>query len=600
MASTRRTLLLSLSLLLFVNRIHAEDRLISIRDPGDLIRLSNEVNNGNGIFRGTVVLENDLDMTGLSPSFNPIGFSKEKTFSGEFDGKGYTISNLNITVKSSYFIGLFGISGGMTLKNLVLDKSCSMASSSSITGFFSKGSFGGFAGLCVSQNDDCVFQNLINMANLFASGNDRVGGIVGSISAMTFNSRIVSCLNFGGIDVNGVNIFIAIGGIAGGTSSTGVKVIVQNCANYGRSKQSSLNFMSRAGGLVGEISNNTEIQNCLNIGEYVGSKFQIGSFMIDSDVLLNIKIRNCYWPIANKPKTTDEDNDKSVAEIVKESVGFLPNLTLSSPVIVNDEEKTDVIEALNFFRYDGFKGWMDLDFNGGGITREYPLHKIPFHKNKKALVVPVRNGCTFKGWYSDPEYESKFNPETDDISKVNTLYARWVFPIKVTFTFGAERVEKIITNDDVIEFPNVEMGYGHRVEWCTRGKKICNPVKSEESIDLYLVQYRKDYTLSFNANGGKEIESRVIMFDDLVEELPAPEREGFEFLGWFADAELKNPIHSLRMPGYDMCLYAKWRDVSSEEKTFARFATIVCISLGVLAGSIAFAKKDVVDLKKAF
>ena len=112
--TARHTLLLSFFLL--INQILAEDKIISIKTPEDLIRLSNLVNNGEGTFNGTVVLEDDIDMSKVSSSFNPIGFTKEKTFSGEFDGKGYTISNLSITSDKSRYVGLFGYSFGMTLK----------------------------------------------------------------------------------------------------------------------------------------------------------------------------------------------------------------------------------------------------------------------------------------------------------------------------------------------------------------------------------------------------------------------------------------------------------------------------------------------------
>ena len=166
---TRYTLL---SLFLLINQIHAERKIISIKTPGDLIKFSNKVNNGERIFKGTVVLENDLDMSKVSSSFNPIGLNKEKTFSGEFDGKGYTLSNLNITTDKSRYVGLFGYSFGMTLKNLIFDYSSITSAKKS-----NKHSYlGGFVSYCLSKESGCVFKNLINMAALYGHGYEFIGG----------------------------------------------------------------------------------------------------------------------------------------------------------------------------------------------------------------------------------------------------------------------------------------------------------------------------------------------------------------------------------------------------------------------------------------
>lgn len=160
-----------------------------------------------------------------------------------------------------------------------------------------------------------------------------------------------------------------------------------------------------------------------------------------------------------------------------------------------------------------------------------------------------------------------------------------------------KKIEKNITNDDIIEYPIIEKGYGHNSEWCTQGKKKCNPVSSEEDIVLYFVQSRNSFTLSFNSNGGNEIESKIIEFDEDIGDIPVPEKEGFEFIGWFVDPEFKNSFYSMKMPGYDMCLYAKWRNVTSEEKSFGMFIAIVCVVASVVGGLTAFIKRDAVALK---
>ncbi len=65
---------------------------------------------------GSYVLDNDLDFTDVSFS-SPFSAS----FSGIFDGQGYTISNVSYSVMATY-TGLFGYVSSGTIKNLVIDQ----------------------------------------------------------------------------------------------------------------------------------------------------------------------------------------------------------------------------------------------------------------------------------------------------------------------------------------------------------------------------------------------------------------------------------------------------------------------------------------------
>ena len=102
-----------------------------IKNASDLIGLSKNVNSGTSYKGTTVFLDADIDFSsgGHPKEFGPIGtydgWYNYKDFQGTFDGQGHTISNL--AVKSSlYYVGLFGYSRGVTIRNVVLDSSCSV------------------------------------------------------------------------------------------------------------------------------------------------------------------------------------------------------------------------------------------------------------------------------------------------------------------------------------------------------------------------------------------------------------------------------------------------------------------------------------------
>ena len=70
------------------------------------------------------------------------GVDSSNYFNGTFDGQGHVISDLKMT-SSSQYVGVFGISRGLTIKNVIIDSSCSITSLFSDSGT----AIGGIIGL---------------------------------------------------------------------------------------------------------------------------------------------------------------------------------------------------------------------------------------------------------------------------------------------------------------------------------------------------------------------------------------------------------------------------------------------------------------------
>lgn len=100
------------------------------------------MNKGTDYAGTTVFLDSDIDLAGID--FKVIGTYTTRFdmryFGGVFDAQGHTISNLKIKNVSSidspgkYYAGLFGRSRGMTIKNIVLDSTCSFKISGDVRG----------------------------------------------------------------------------------------------------------------------------------------------------------------------------------------------------------------------------------------------------------------------------------------------------------------------------------------------------------------------------------------------------------------------------------------------------------------------------------
>jgi len=86
----------------------------------DMKNFSTYVNNGNSTYGVYFELTNNIDLASES-NWRPIGSESTSYFSGNFDGNGYTISNMTITIISQY-VGLFGyIGNSATITNFQME-----------------------------------------------------------------------------------------------------------------------------------------------------------------------------------------------------------------------------------------------------------------------------------------------------------------------------------------------------------------------------------------------------------------------------------------------------------------------------------------------
>ena len=181
-----------------------------ISTPQELMDFAEVVN--DGLTNANAVVTRDLDFQGLTIS--PIG-SGASYYSGCFDGGGHTFSNLKIESSSSY-VGLFGVvGGGATIKNFVLDETCSI-SGGAYVGIIGGSNGGGTitmerlgnegAVTAKNQNAGGIFG--CNMAaaatpifiNCYMSGPVKGGRESGQITGYAANGQAINCYGSGTIE----------------------------------------------------------------------------------------------------------------------------------------------------------------------------------------------------------------------------------------------------------------------------------------------------------------------------------------------------------------------------------------------------------------
>ncbi len=223
-------------------------------------------NTNNNVSTSGVYFRMTNDIALSSSAFTPIGKSMEIQFSGNFDGNGYSISNLRLqNISDDIFYGLFGcVSENGKISNLTIESSASVIVN--MVG-------AGIAGANYGTIENCVNNAPIIVTQCYS------GGIVGANAGTVKN-----CTNYGSINASGSNGFGA-GGIAGTNYGT-----IECCANYGSITANLVN----AGGISGDTDSG-RILNCYNRGSVTAGS-QVGGIvgMINDELGGATTIKNCY------------------------------------------------------------------------------------------------------------------------------------------------------------------------------------------------------------------------------------------------------------------------------------------------------------------
>lgn len=231
-----------------------------IENGAQLAWLADTVNNAASGAKFYAELTDDIDLGG-NP-FTPIGKDSHE-FSGVFDGKGYTVSGLNVTDVAN--AGLFGTAKDATIRNVVVR--------GSVTG---KDNAAGI--LAKAKTTTCTIENCGNEATVTSTG--CAGGILGYAITST---KVTNCYNSGAVTSKG-NTSCRASGIVGYLTGNG-SVKITTCYNTG--KVTSDGYAAGAFGGYGGF--NLTVSDCYTAGTISGKDASsTGAFTtINSDTATN-------------------------------------------------------------------------------------------------------------------------------------------------------------------------------------------------------------------------------------------------------------------------------------------------------------------------
>ena len=214
---------------------------VYIYTAADLAQLATDVNGGNNMSGKTVLLMNDIDLSGY-PNWTPIGrFDPPDDmlpFSGVFDGQGYSITGLKISGNEDAR-GLFGYTYSGAIRNVVIRNP-------EIEG---KDQVGALVGYQAYSN-----QGIKNCAVIGGKiqGRSHVGGLVGYMEESPIQNCYSTC------EVVAMDFYA--GGIVGDHR---VVASIRNCYATGNISG------TYSGGIVGVAQ---DVERCVALGQTVTGK----------------------------------------------------------------------------------------------------------------------------------------------------------------------------------------------------------------------------------------------------------------------------------------------------------------------------------------
>ena len=201
------------------------DGYYQIGSADDLVNFADAINKGVLTPNVKAKLIDNIDMDGRT-DFAPICWAEGIKFTGEFDGQGKSITNLNLDYGTTFgYAALIGFAtDGAEVKNVIV--SGSVKGLKRVAGIVGMASGGG----------TITLTNVINMVNVDATGNDEqqnAAGLVGCGDGTVISA--MNCANMGEIKNSGYTDGTGqCAAFAGWTSKVGgTKTTFTNCWNSG-------------------------------------------------------------------------------------------------------------------------------------------------------------------------------------------------------------------------------------------------------------------------------------------------------------------------------------------------------------------------------
>ena len=234
------------------------------------------------------------------------------------------------------------------------------------------------------------------------------------------------------------------------------------------------------------------------------------------------------------------------------------------------------------------KTWT-ITFNtdgGSTIANKTVTSNIPYYNASNDR--PTKAGFDFIGWFADAAKTVRWTSTTKITDNI-TLYAKWeegaaektTYKVRIMYylDYGNDNhsdwmefatLQAAVTDVNPYWYPRID-GHTFTTAWYNNGS-AWNEWKENVSelvgdTTLYIYELKKaEFTITFYTDGGSSVEpvkvaSKVYPNAAIFIPTQTPEREGFDFAGWYADMERTEIWTASSEVVSDTTLYAVWNEI---------------------------------------
>ncbi|MDE5899658.1 MAG: InlB B-repeat-containing protein [Treponemataceae bacterium] len=258
------------------------------------------------------------------------------------------------------------------------------------------------------------------------------------------------------------------------------------------------------------------------------------------------------------------DGGSAVGSLRTDRINSAPQTAKENCEFEGWYESSDFREAAVVFPFDVredmtlYAKWLQkytVAFDTGGGTA---VASVTAHTISAPPRTPEKDGFTFGGWYMDGALSeaAAFPLELDGDT---TLYAKWLKNFTVIFEANGGTAVAPITAAVIESLPKPVRGEEYEFAgWYASPSCAGSAAEEPYSVTADAALYAKwlpTYLVTLEADGGS---GTAPFRARTLEGVPAPERAGFTFLGWYMDGALSEAAEFPQVLSRDTTFYAKW------------------------------------------
>ena len=235
-----------------------------------------------------------------------------------------------------------------------------------------------------------------------------------------------------------------------------------------------------------------------------------------------------------------------------------------------------------------------FECNGGTLI---PIQEVQYGKEVQRPEEPSREGYEFVGWYQDQAYVELYD-FTQIVRDNLILYAKWnvdYSALQAVIDVASANMEnnefrESYTTETVMVYQEVldEAIILNNNRDAASAEEVCSLIQKLEDADSILDP--KKYMVTFESNGGTEIDAVQIVHGKCITESIITTKDGYIVEGWYSDEAFKEAYDFSSPVKADITLYVKWEldysilqnavnnanEIIADENFEAKYPEMIC------------------------